>query len=355
MKSIVLDFSCPLDSQISYYKKCSIAPYFNKVLDYVSLFSNDDFEVEVKTSGSTGTPKTMVFDKHQVMVSAALSVAYFELHQNSNIFLSLSIDTVGAKMLVARALVAQAKIHIFIPTTNIFKELNSEELPDIDFISVTAHQLTTILNESPRSFLKIKKCLIGGENVSEHLKKMISKFPTCQFYESFGMTETLSHIAIKNLSKNESYFKVLPTFKISVDVDHSLVIFHQDITKFPLKTNDIVELISDSSFIWKGRKDNIINSGGIKILAEEIEAVLKTFVVGDLAISYLPDDVLGQKIVLVIENNNKITLDTIKNEFINRNISKYWLPKEIITINEIPKTSNGKIKRDSLRDYIQKK
>jgi len=186
------------------------------------------------------------------------------------------------------------------------------------------------------------KLILGGSKVSNSLSSnILSKIDT--YYETYGMTETATHIAVKRVSKNDSTsnpFKVLNGVSISKDLNNCLVINVPSITKNKIITNDIVKIKSNNEFYLIGRADNVINSGGVKLSPEDIERKLSKYISKNYIISSLKDDVLGEKLILIIESKKYKFSESIFNS-----LNKFEKPKEVYFINKFIYTKSKKIDR----------
>jgi O-succinylbenzoic acid--CoA ligase len=192
---------------------------------------------------------------------------------------------------------------------------------------------------------KIKIVIVGGGSVSDEIIQLI-KDKKPRVYETFGMTETVSHIAVKKLNNFEdetsnSYFNTLPDVKVSIDIRGCLIIEAPTLSKEKIITNDIVKIHSDTSFEWIGRYDNVINSGGIKLYPEQIEAKLRSEIAEQFFIASLRDDTLGDKLVLIIETEEN-DLKTINFD----GLDKFEKPKEVFALPKFIETASGKIHRE---------
>jgi O-succinylbenzoic acid--CoA ligase len=185
---------------------------------------------------------------------------------------------------------------------------------------------------------RIKKLIIGGAKINKPLESELSTIAS-QIYETYGMTETITHIAAKRVG--ESAFIVLPNVKISTDDRHCLVIDAHKISGEKIVTNDLAELISDTQFVWKGRFDNVINSGGIKLIPEQIEEKLASSISNCFFVYGQNDELLGDKLVLYVEGE-PMTIE----ESVFEVLDKYERPKEIVFIPEFKRTATGKVIRD---------
>jgi O-succinylbenzoic acid--CoA ligase len=316
--------------------------YYDQVLDFVISLKNENWTLQVKSSGSTGTPKVFNFTKVQAITSAKISNSFFGINKNSILFLPLSIEFIAAKMLLIRAFEAKCKIYIVKPSANPIKDLHKK----IDFISLTPYQVQNILEQNPKKFNLIKKCLIGGAAMpSKWIQKLKEIHSTCLYYESFGMTETLSHFAIKELLTDHLGFKKLTEYQIATNLEQQLVISHPIIVPNPLTTNDIVEIIDSDHFNFIGRKDFTVNSGGIKIQIEPLENEMEKFIHFPFFLSKKNDTIFGEKLVFCFLKKENILNEQIFELFKSIPISKYQIPKELIRLETFKYTENGKIIR----------
>jgi o-succinylbenzoate---CoA ligase len=190
---------------------------------------------------------------------------------------------------------------------------------------------------SIKELVDVKKMIIGGVPMSTKLENQLSKLKT-QVFETYGMTETITHIAAKRVG--EKAFTVLPGVTISYDDKNCLVIHAPKISEEVIVTNDLVELTSENQFVFLGRYDNVINSGGIKLIPEQIEHKLHTHIQNRFFVTGIPDETLGEKLVLVIEGE-ELTID----DSIFEDLDKYQKPKEIIFVAKFKETENGKVLR----------
>jgi len=234
--------------------------------------------------------------------------------------------------MMVRSIVLGLKIDIVTPSSHPFEGTFRE----YDFVALVPLQLKNSLKYLNR----VKKVIVGGAAISNKLVAQIQNAP-CEIYETFGMTETITHIALKKLN-HSNHFVALPTVTFNKTPDNCLTILAPHISNTPLITNDKIELLSPTSFAWLGRKDNVINTGGIKIQAEELEFKISQ-VISDhrFFITTIKDEFLGEKIVLILEA--EATFDVSKLPF--KSLDKYSIPKAIYTIPKFIETETGKIKR----------
>jgi O-succinylbenzoic acid--CoA ligase len=301
----------------------------NPVGDFLlDWFDSKDF-IEMQTSGTTGTPKTITVSKQAMVHSALATGDFFDLQPGNKALHCLPVKYVAGKMMLVRAMILGLDLEFVAPSSH---PLHHNEI-DFDFIAMVPLQAQNSLNE----LKKVKKVIVGGAAISKLLEKQLLKLPT-EVYETYGMTETITHIAARKLG--EKAFTVLPDVTISYDDRKCLVIHAPRISDDVIVTNDIVELINENQFIFLGRMDNVINSGGIKLIPEQIEHKLAHAIHERFFIASKPDDELGEKVVLVVEGDKQEFGESLYNE-----LDKYEKPKEIIFIPKFKETNTGKILR----------
>lgn len=312
----------------------------NKTIQkFLDQWYNSSEFIELKTSGSTSFPKIIQAKKTHLIESAKRTGDFLQLDSGDTALCCLPIEFIAGKMMLIRALVLNLKLYYVKPS---YFSVNYLNFP-IDFCAMTPMQVTHSLNKIPL----IKNLILGGNYVSENLKSKL--FPLENLiYETFSMTETYSHFAFKKISQyvNNDYFNLLKDFSITQDNRNCLVV-HTTFLNSPLVTNDIVE-IQNQKFRFLGRSDFVINSGGIKFHPEEIEKKIHRYtnISSEFIISSLYDENLGEKLVLLIESNpiNDKEKFNLLSE-LKKWLSKYEVPKEIITIQKFKRTETGKIIR----------
>lgn len=286
--------------------------------------------LEMNTSGSTGVPKIIRVDK-QAMVNSALATGdFFDLQPGQKVLHCLPTDYVAGKMMFVRAFILGLDMEFVAPSSHPMERVKG----DFDFCGMVPLQAKNSLKD----LYRIKKLIIGGAKINKTLESELVVIPS-QIYETYGMTETITHIAAKRVG--ESAFTVLPNVKVTQDDRHCLVIDAHTISGEKIVTNDLAELISDTQFVWKGRFDNVINSGGIKLIPEQIEEKLATSISNCFFVYGQADELLGEKLVLYVEGES-MPID----ESIFEALDKYERPKEIVFIPEFKRTATGKVIRD---------
>ena len=313
-----------------------------KIKNFLKEWSSDSEKVQVQTSGSTGTPKIFEIEKNRMINSAKMTCDFLGLKKGDTALLCLPVEYISGKMMIVRSIERKLKLTISEPSLKPLEHLSSE----ISFCAMTPLQVENSLDK----LHLIQNLIIGGAAVSESLKKRISRFKT-RIYETYGMSETLSHIALKQLTPNaEDYFAAFDHVSITTDERGCLRIFAPDLNPEILQTNDLVEIKNERQFRFLGRIDNVINSGGAKIFPEELEALVKKEIPNEAVFLGISDESLGQKLILVIEGDQ--SADMIKKISEISFEKNYHKPKEIIFVDQIPRTLNGKVSRKELMNLI---
>lgn len=302
----------------------------NDVRYFINEWHNDLDFIESTTSGSTGTPKTIRLLKKHMIASAKMTGEFLNLKVNDSALLCMSTNTIAGKMMVVRAIVLDLNLIVSDVTSTPLKNNDRK----IDFAAMVPMQVEGSLNELSR----INKLIVGGATISNRLWGVISESDVIA-YQTFGMTETISHIAMRRISNESTNYKILPGIEIAVE-DECLRINAPDLGVENLQTNDHVEIDEDSSFRWIGRKDFVINSGGIKIHPEVVEEKLGALIKQPFFVIGLPDDTFGEKLILCIEGDCSI----LKSE-LEGCLDKFYIPKEVFYFVEFNRTESRKVNR----------
>lgn len=310
-------------------------------------FSDSDF-VHAQTSGSTGEPKPIELPKSVMIRSAKRTIEYFGLQTGNRILLSLSCRYIAGKMMVVRAIVSQMNLIAVDPSTD-FEFLQSESF---DFGAMVPNQVFKLLEQpsGKKKLQNIRNLLVGGSAISTALETQISGLSN-RVVSTYGMTETASHIAIRELSgdRKSDYYQCLPGISVSLTENDCLQIHLPEFGE-PLQTNDLAELQSPTCFRILGRVDSVIISGGIKYLPEVLEKKLEGIVAQRFVISSVPDERLGGKLVLVIEGKPFATADI--QEKITQIFPPFEQARHILFLDQFPETTSGKLKRAEIRNML---
>ena len=303
---------------------------------------NNDYVV-VKTSGSTGVSKNLVLSKQKMISSAKATGTFFKLPENTNALLCLPSNYIAGKMMLVRAMVLGWNLHVVAPGKNTI----SHDDTDYDFVAMVPYQVQYSL----KSLNKIKKLIIGGAAISKKLNDQLQGIDT-EVFATYGMTETISHIAVRRingLAKSNNY-TALPRVRFSLDKRNCLMIDAPEVSVEKVISNDVVKLISPTSFEYLGRIDDVVNSGGIKLFPEQIESKLASYIDRPFIIASEKNETLGERLILIIEDATTQENSDFKEAFLS--LSSYERPKKIYTFSKFPFTETGKIKRMELLKYL---
>jgi O-succinylbenzoic acid--CoA ligase len=309
-----------------------IAPFLKEWL-------SESSEISVATSGSTGTPKKILLQKEAMVQSARQTVSFFNLHPNQKALLCLPAQYIAGKMMLVRAMVSDIELVCVTPTGNPLLSLNET----IDFAACTPFQISQILQENPEKLNLIHTLIIGGGVMDDHLvKKLNENWVKTNCYSTFGMTETITHIALRKINgmDKEAFFRTLPNVTVFKTDHQTLAIFVPYIQKDPILTNDLIELLDEHRFIWKGRIDFVINSGGVKLFPEQMEEKIRSLM-GTVNYYFSKEShpTLGEIPVLYIESK------PFEIPNLNMLLSKYELPTKIYFEDSFSRTETGKVLR----------
>lgn len=304
--------------------------------------SPTDF-IEVDTSGSTGNPKTIKLSKKKILASAKATGSFFGFNAKQSLLLNLSPKYIAGKLMLVRALAHNMQIYVVPASQNPLLHLRNHQP---SFAAFVPYQVAAILdNEITRTLYEgIPKVIIGGAPIPLALEKSLAKLKN-DSYATFGMTETITHIALRKIEETQLPYTCLPGIKVSADENNCLII-HQNAVTERIVCNDVVEILDDSTFHWIGRADFIINSGGIKINPEKLERIMEPFLGGKRFYFHgRPSAVFGQEVVLYVEGKaeNELELE----EVIRRELEKYHQPKALVFVPAFQETATGKIIRQN--------
>lgn len=315
------------------------SPYMKKIGNFLLNWIDNKDSIEVTTSGTTGIPQK-VWVKKQHMVNSALATAkYLNLKAGNTALCCLPADFIAGKMMIVRAMVLGLDLECVEPTSMPMLQTPKS----FDFVAMTPMQASKSLDE----LWRIKKLILGGSAISEDLEEKLQKAP-CQVYATYGMTETVSHVAIRkvnNRKTSKKTYKAMPHVSFEQDERNCLVINCFKVADHEVITNDVVELLSETEFIWQGRFDNVINSGGFKIFPESIESKLVGHIKDRFFIWHEKDEILGERAVLFIEGKEENYPNLIEKLQKDKHLLRYEIPKRVYFLPKFEKTDTGKIQR----------
>ncbi len=333
-----------------------LSDFEKSTLKFCHAWLNGQQEFLIQTSGSTGIPKQIVLLRTQIEASARQTIEALQLKANETALVCLDIKYIAGQMMLVRGLIAGMNIIVVEPSTNPFDKI--EDQP-IYFVALVPYQLENIVDHTPEKLNQVRCAIIGGAAISHSLKEKIQK-GSCAIYATYGMTETISHIALQRLNgkNHQNYFEPFPTINLRLDNRGCLCIKASYLNE-EIITNDLVELVEERKFKWLGRIDNVINSGGIKVLPEKVESILEGIldsfqIKNTFFITGLADEKFGNKVILVVEGiafNKEIQKEILIKA--SQMLSKYELPKEFIFIPNFKETTTGKVNRSATLASIQ--
>lgn len=306
----------------------SLPAWEQEIFSFLKVWINEHDYVDVQTSGSTGAAKTIRLSKNTLKSSAILSGKFFEWQGGERALLALPARYIAGKMMLVRAMVWNWQLESIEPASVI------EPTKNYHFVALTPMQAHASINVLKR----FGQILLGGAPVSQSLKTSLQHCKS-NIWESYGMTETATHVALRRVNGNEAsdVFTALNSILFSTGTQGNLIITAPHLPA-PVHTTDCVELLSPTEFRWLGRLDNVINSGGLKIHPEKLEAQLKPYFSGDFFIAGMPDETFGTKVVLVIEGEQPIPDFGF--------LPPPQRPKEVLRLNQFERTETGKVQRN---------
>lgn len=308
---------------------------------FLSEWQNCSPYVEVKTSGSTGTPKWMLVEKARMTASARVTCDFLGLQPGDTALLCLPMDYIAGKMMVVRSMERGLIMQTTLPSNRPLKDL----LLPFDFIAMVPSQVfETLRHEDEAALLRrTRHLIIGGGALPAELERQLKAFPNC-VWSTYGMTETLSHIAMRRINGSEASDWYTPFEGVEVSLsDGCLVINAPQVCSDVLVTNDIAE-IRDGKFRILGRSDNVICSGGIKIQIEEVEALLHGKLSMPFAITKVKDGKFGESVVLLSVSDDLLEVKSV----CERALPHYWQPKHFLHVDSLPMTETGKPARKKM-------
>ena len=310
----------------------------NYFFQFLRKWTDKSSTVELQTSGSTGVPKTLHMSKSKMILSAKRTGAFLNLQSGNKALCCLPLDYIAGKMMVVRALVLGLDLYLIKPSKNPLKTFSFR----FDFVAFTPYQL----EHSIQHLDKIKTLIVGGGPINEKTKKTLYKKKT-NVYETYGMTETVSHVALKHVSQGEQEFNALKGVRFETK-NNCLKIFCDSILTKPIITNDVVNLISEKRFVWKGRVDFVINSGAIKIYPEELEKKLSQAISVPFVIMGVPDEEFGEKITIVFEGETPHNFkDLIEG------LDFFEKPKKVFNLDVFPRNNNKVLRRKIITKILK--
>ena len=338
--------------------------------DFFSEWNNDNDRVLVHTSGSTGKPKPMMVEKKRMLNSARITCDFLGLKPGDSALLCMSLDYIAGKMVVVRSIERHLHLISVSPSGHPLKDIDLKDVNgkdvngEITFAAMVPMQVYNTLQvpEERERLTHIRHLIIGGGAIDASLEKELQALPgNIAIWSTYGMTETLSHIALRRINGAEAseWYQPFDSVKISQTEEGCLVIDAPLVCAETLVTNDIVEIepyiynkvenhnkVEKTRFRIKGRKDNVICSGGIKIQIEEVEEFLKPHLEKPFMLAKKKDEKFGEIAVLLSEDKGIKKVEATIRRLLSDH--KYWIPREYLHVDHLPLTETGKPKRSIL-------
>lgn len=329
------------------------------IIDFLQQwFDTEKNTITAQTSGSTGPPKTITLKKNQLLASAALTSDFFRFQAGQRALLPLSARYIAGKMMLVRAI--YAGLHLEIVPAHF--QLPEQADAVYDFAVMVPAQIVRVIEQKQLS--RFKQILLGGADLPAELLPKL-KALTIPVFQGFGMTETVSHIALRQLNGDqfEYHYTALAGVELAVDDRSCLRIRAAATADEWVNSNDVVSLINEREFSWRGRYDNVVNSGGIKVVLEEVEATLAALIADDatldclqgrdFALSRMPDPRFGESIALWITGAVPEEDERVKClRLLKEKLPFAWAPRAILSVARLPLLENGKLDRLALSQPI---
>jgi o-succinylbenzoate---CoA ligase len=305
----------------------------------IEWLSDRDYIIQF-SSGTTGKPKEIRLLKESMMISAKNTCDFLGFEEHDTALLCMPVEYIAGKMMIVRSMVRKLNLLLTRPAGT----PDLEAFSSIDFSAMVPLQVMNLLHVKS-DLSPVKKLIIGGAEINRDLEKMLLPCTT-EVYATYGMAETCSHVALRllnSLSRQKDY-QAMPGITLSLDKRECLVI-EADYLPQRVITNDLVSFTGPDTFVWIGRYDNLINSGGIKIVPEEVETLVQEKTGYNIQALGIPDNKLGQKLVFAFEKtDNPDSLPVIK-AILADVLPRFWKPKEIVFVDQFPRNQSLKIDR----------
>lgn len=326
-----------------------IHPWEKEIYRFIiNWLSNTDYIIQL-SSGTTGKPKTIKLPKKSMIQSAINTCRFLKLNKGDSSLLCMPVDYIAGKMMIVRSFMYDLNLSYIEPKSTPVIDPQAKYTFSA-MVPLQLHNLLTCPGDLP-----IQMLLIGGAEINRDLENKILTLSS-EVYATYGMAETASHIALRRMNgtQPQKTYKALEGIHLFMDTRGCLII-DADYLPAQVQTNDLVELTGKGTFRWIGRYDNLINSGGIKIVPEEVESLILSKTLLHCIAVGIPDQKLGQKLVLVFEQDQiPDSFPTLHSDLENF-LPRHWRPKDMIVIKQFPRNSALKIDRKVLAGEISKR
>ena len=303
------------------------------------------------SSGTTGDPKEFELDRSAMVASAQRTIAYFGLEPGERVLLCLPVEYIAGKMMVVRALTGELDL--------ILREPSGRPLEKGEGAFTLAAMVPLQLHQSLKAgddLTAIRRLLVGGGELHASTRSELALMDPPAVYESFGMTETYTHFALRRINgpDPEKWFRPLEGVELGSDERGCLMVHVPGVTRKPLVTSDLVEWSPDGEgFSWLGRADNLINTGGIKVIPEVVEQQMGEQLGYECLLLPSPDEILGQKLVLLVEYKGENAPADNWLAMMKSHLAPHELPREIIPVKSLPRNASFKPDRKAALAMIR--
>ncbi len=323
----------------------TLSPFHRQLALFLKEWYASSPLLTLHTSGSTGKPKEITVRKEKMLQSAAITCEHLRLKAGETALLCLPLEYIAGKMMVVRALYGDLNLLVADPSGHPLAGISRQ----IHFAAMVPLQVYNSLKreEEKERLMKVDRLIIGGGAIDLQLQETLKDFPNA-IYSTYGMTETVSHIALRRISGKEAddNYTPLPGVQVKLSAEGTLVIDAPRVSDEPVITNDIAEIGAEGTFRILGRRDNVVNSGGIKIQIEAVEKALHPHISGPFAVTSVPHPRLGEALVLLITPAS----DQLHvRQVCVHQLLRLQQPQLIIVVESIPLTGSGKIDRAAVK------
>ncbi len=322
------------------------SPQLNHAIEFCNNWLNGKQAFSFHTSGSTGTPKHILLQRTQLEASAMATIDALRLTANEKIYVCLNTQLIAGTMMLVRGMMLGCEIFVDEPTSDPLNHISANH--DFTFASFVPMQFHALLTSSENEMEKLNRfqhILIGGAAINAALEKKIGELK-CNVFHTYGMTETVSHIALRKIGI-ETFYTALEGVQLKTDERGCLCICSASTNSEWIVTNDLVDLFAPNKFKLLGRADEVINSGGIKIFPSKVEEALHESMqdldVNDYFVGAEEDEKLGQKLICVVRGNPFTAKQEEKiKETLMRKLSRFEIPSQYYFVDFFELTPSGK-------------
>jgi O-succinylbenzoic acid--CoA ligase len=338
--------------------------------DETQTFSIPTLEQEsvvIFTSGSTGRPKGVVHTFSSLINSIENGNEFLNHTTNDRWLASLPFYHIGGFQIICRSLFYGCAI--ILPESlqiNDLVKYITEFNPT--HLSVVSTQLERFIHQKVNPNESLRVSLVGGGFVDDELMFEAEKLGWKPF-RVYGSSETASMVtavsANKIISKPQSVGKPFNDIKIKISNDSEILIHSNSLFKKYLddEKETLSKLISgfyhsgdvgfvdDDGYLFiEARRTDLIVTGGENVNPIEVEkAILQIPFIKDACVFPKQNKTWGQIVACaVIVDDTSINEKMIK-EILKQQLAGYKIPKQFIFVNELPKTSLGKLEREKIK------